>query len=110
MRRPLAGRRLFPQASRNNRFVNTTLCLVTILLLFVLLLILISPNNDSFLTALQGKEKARIVFLGIALAAMFLVGFVAISKLFAVTRTLAVLNQERSVYPPLHLRECVLLC
>ena len=110
MGRPLAGRQIFQQAGSNNHFVCIAISLVAVSLLLILLVILISPTNDSFLTALQGKEKARIVFLGIALAAMLVVRFVTIPEIFAATGTLAVLNQERSVHPPFYIRECVLRC
>jgi hypothetical protein len=80
------------------------------LLLLILCTILIAPNTDSLLTALQGKEKARIIFLGIALAATVLVGIVTLLTMGRAHREFLDIGEERSVYPPVYTLECVLRC
>lgn len=92
-----------------NNFMRTISYLAALSVLLVLVIILVSPSY-SFLTALQGEERVRIIILSIALAAMLAIGIPPRTILLKYLERFAVIDEARSVYPPIYTRDCVLRC
>lgn len=93
-----------------NLFMRTISCFAALLLLLVLVIVLVSPTSDSFPTALRGKEKASIILLSMAVAAMLLIAIAPRASLLAYPARFAVIHEVRSAYPPVYMRDCVLRC
>lgn len=93
-----------------DRLVRTITYSAALLLLLILVIVLVSPTSDAFPTALRGKEKASIILLSIALAAMLPITLPPPASLLIYPARFAVIAEARSAYPPIYTRDCILRC